>query len=349
VRRYPLITLTAVSLALVAGRALAFAPSTHDSISRNACREAGLPTQFCDRVGLEAYGVDGDEWDDLAAHAQSKTGRPLCQSANAVVARLAALGLEYRAAFAALAATSENHWYEWYTQAAKAARAVGRALHTLQDNRAHQGMSNPQHAWFSLGDQCDELASPDDDLVALARARVDTASVLRQVAGEAEKAGVVQLLGHYSCERSDGPDAADPAEQRCTTPATVGPVDACHFLAESKRWDGVDRRWNDSTTETGFLEAFLGGTVWDMCAVSNFAAAARPAVDVLAGPPTCTGISFLCFGKVDDVGASEPDAVEAGGCGVAGPRGQPAIPSLLIVAGVLLALASRRRRARAIS
>ncbi len=336
--RLPRVTACVIAATVCAGSAFpahAFMADQHRSITTSLCQKAGLPQQFCERVGIEAANVDGDEWDDLVAHAQGQPGTSMCASASAVLARLASLGDEHRAALAALAATPSDEWYDYYKHAASAARALGRALHTLQDNRAHQGMWNPQHAWFSLGEVCHELTSPDSNVAALETARDDTAGVLHQVATEIKSAGVSELLGMYSCQQSTQSygDSGSVGDQACAGTSSPTPWDACEFLEEAGAWDGIDRRWNDSAVDSGGIEAFFGGTVWDMCEVSNLPVKQRPAVDVSEGPPTCTKMSVLCFGEVSEHVELAPPNLE-GGCSVGGHA-----DGALLLAGALLLLA----------
>jgi len=335
-------------LAIVCGgatHAQAFLASTHRSITVSLCLKTGLSQRFCDRVAIEAGNVDGEEWDDPAAHAQASSKLSLCQSANAVIARLAALRVELRGALASIAATPAKRWYDYYGQAARVATAAGRALHTLQDNRAHQGMGNPQHAWFSLGEACHTLTSPDSSQPALEAARGDTTTALRQLVAEITQAGVQQILASYSCDRAadNVPESGAGGEYPCAGVSSPTPWGACDFLAESKRWDGIDRRWNDSVTQPGFLEAFLGGTLRDMCQVKNLAHPPAAPVNIAGGPPKCVGMTIVCLGKVDDGG--EAAAPVDAGCSFGGRAGsRVALLALaFLVAGLLLA---RRRAAR---
>src|SRR5262245_46459410 len=66
----------AVIVTIVTAPATAFAldQSVHQTISHDACTAAGLPQDFCERVGTEAYNVDSYEWSRPEAHAQIGAG-----------------------------------------------------------------------------------------------------------------------------------------------------------------------------------------------------------------------------------------------------------------------------------
>jgi hypothetical protein len=344
-----LLTLAVLAGVLAAGPApaLAFSQSTHRTTTYRLCVEAGLPDSFCDRVGLEAANVDGSEWDDAAAHGQMVVGWSTCQSADAVVARLVRLHDSFRTTIDTLAATPPGRWYKYGDLSATIARELGRALHTLQDNRAHQGMPNPEHAWFSLGDQCGgPLRSPDSDAAALEEARRVTRNVLGQMAAVVRSAGVERVLAEYSCEPQSSESGGTAA---CGSNASPLPWDACGFLAEAEHWDGVDRRWNIAATEPSFLEAFLNGLAVELCADPEIDAPPLADVDVSRGTPSCPAIHVLCLGHadgqelaVDDSAAPAADT----GCsvaGVAGSDGGVALFALLLMAGALSSNRSRRR------
>jgi len=331
--------LVVIGLLVCATRpSFAFSAAVHEETTKTLCGEAGLPTQFCDRVAIEAASVDGLEWDDLAAHAQLAEGLPLCESANAVITRLVALRDEFRASLAKLAGTPPRRWYEYEGLAARVATAVGRGLHTLQDNHAHLGVSNPEHAWFSLGDECGGAwRSPDDDPAALADARRVTTAALRQVEAEIAQAGVRILLNQYSCKESRAESGS--GTPACAPTSSPTPWAVCRYLAEAERWDGIDRRWDITATETGFLEAFLGGARWDMCETTVLYAPPRPTVDISHGAPTCPAIHLLCLGHADEAGTAAGATVpaEVAGCRVARHGDAPAWLALLALAGLPLA------------
>src|SRR5262245_9017202 len=66
--------------------------SAHQAISHDACIAAGLPQDFCERVGTEAYNVDSYEWSKPEAHAQIADGDIACTWANAALDRERQLG-----------------------------------------------------------------------------------------------------------------------------------------------------------------------------------------------------------------------------------------------------------------
>src|SRR5205823_6276616 len=130
------------------GSAYALKPGAHADLATKSCTAAGLPHDFCARVATEDYDTDSHEWTDLSAHAQIDDGMTACDAADAAAARAWGLGRDLRTLL--------------QTDAGAAATALGRALHTIQDDCAHHGMPNPQHAWFSLEDFCEGTAlSPD--------------------------------------------------------------------------------------------------------------------------------------------------------------------------------------------
>src|SRR5262249_9205434 len=160
-------SLCLLSLVLASGPAWALKQSEHSKITMAACANAGLPDEFCERVADEVYDVDAFEWNDLSAHAQIDSGQTACDAANAARERLRVLGGDIRGLLSQLdwSSTAPTH----------VAVALGRSLHTLQDNCAHHGMPNPQHAWWSLSDQCRSTSlSPDITPSAIACARVET-------------------------------------------------------------------------------------------------------------------------------------------------------------------------------
>src|SRR5256885_12817527 len=126
----------------------ALVQSKHHSVTSTGCTQAGLPARFCQEVAVEAYNTDAFEFEDLAAHAQIPVGSTACDAADRSLMRLGALGRELRGGLGELRRSGSG------AAATAVARALGRSLHTVQDNCAHHGMPNPQHAWFSLSDSC---------------------------------------------------------------------------------------------------------------------------------------------------------------------------------------------------
>jgi hypothetical protein len=165
------------ALLVASGTAHALKPGTHADVAKASCKAAGLPTSFCTRIATEDYDTDEREWDDLRAHAQIDDGETACTAADRAAERLRGLGHDLRAALALAARTHSE------ADVGVVGSLVGRALHTVQDNCAHHGMPNPQHAWLSLDDFCDNTStSPDVQDDAIACARTESDAVMRVVA-----------------------------------------------------------------------------------------------------------------------------------------------------------------------
>ena len=345
--RHPAVLAIAV-IAAAAGPAHALKPADHASITYAACVATGLPRDFCTRTATEDYNTDAREWDDLAAHAQIDGDQTACAGADAAAARVYQLGGALRSALAAV------HTAGGDANVAATASALGRALHTLQDNCAHHGMPNPQHAWFSLSDFCDgtEL-SPDIQDDALACARTETAAAMAIAAQLIRGAGsnVVGWLDARSCppSPSSGHNSTTPPSV-CQSRFLPGPIDGCSFLGEAHAWDGIDRTWKNPVVITalrGGLQAGATGAAapgptcrgGDETVLSP--AVSQPIVDVSAGPASCVRASVFCLGKADDTdspfaGEAAP-TTDAGGC--AATTGRSSVLGLALVAAAL-----RRRR-----
>jgi MYXO-CTERM domain-containing protein len=294
-------------------------------VTSAACTSAGLPAAFCDRAAVESYNVDADEWDDMAAHAQMALQNARCDGANATVARMYGLGQDLRLALDGGDATG-------------AARALGRGLHTIQDNCAHKGVPNPEHAWFSLEDSCDGTRlTPDKAPDALPCAQADTAASLASFLDELDLLGVA---------------AADLAGAESARTRKYGWMDGCNFLGEADTWDGRDSRW-----ERDVVGAALQGDLWrglagdaatgDICDGDPEAitAPSAPDVDVSDGTHSCLKVHLYCLGKADiepwaDDSVAPP--TESSGCSVARTDGGPGVLALVLAA----ALAGARRRRR---
>jgi MYXO-CTERM domain-containing protein len=320
------------------GPAFALKQSEHAKITTASCTHAGLPEEFCERVSDEVYYVDAYEWNDLAAHAQIDDGQTACTAANASRERLRVLGGDIRGLLP-YASTSD-------VAATGVAVALGRSLHTLQDNCAHHGIPNPQHAWWSLSDQCHGTSvSPDITPSGIVCARVETDYAFAVFRSAADEAGV-------------GNDVLSSVSSGATHWPSRG--DVCHFMKTlSQQWDGTDRRWENATVVPA-LRAQLAhamttddSSTGDVCSGGErVVAAAQPGghVDTSRGMSVCFSVSAYCIGKADDVDepppweTEEPAQSQAAGCAVAGPSAGGFIPLLL-----LLGLFARRRSASAAS
>jgi hypothetical protein len=305
---------------LASPRALALQPASHRKLAERACANVGLPDAFCRRMGQQVFETDNQEWKNLAAHAQRELGQDRCSGADAAIARVEQLARE------AVAKTRAAD-YE------AGAVALGRAIHTLQDECAHHGMTNEEHAYYSLTQTCTELdVSPDTQPEALACAEARTrkafAAVARALAGTRWD-GVERI-----CLDFDDRDS-------CQLAALPTPVMACHFLAQHADWDGEDSRWNGELVGPALVAAFAAGLV-DEPATRSLCAGDPTRIDPPAPRTTvteldagCRLIDITCLGKVDEDSAA--DDPPAAGC--SSSRGSPAV--LVLVA---LAVVSWRRR-----
>ncbi len=331
-----------------AGSAHALKPGMHADLAKQTCIEAGLPSAFCTRIATENYNTDSREWDDLAAHAQIADGDTACGAADRSAQRMWALGADLREQLAKVRerATLDN--------VGLAASAVGRALHTIQDNCAHHGMPNPQHAWFSLSDFChDTELSPDIQSDAVSCSRTETEAIIELVASAVHASSTAPSLGTKSCPPAAGGrnNQEQPICQRRILP---GPIDACRFLGSAKEWDGIDRTWANDVVAGALHQAFAAGlagepTPASVCGGDESvisSAVSQPLLDVSGGTPSCTKAKLLCLGKADDAdnpffdhdhdGPTADD--EAGGCSTGGGGAG----GLVWIACLLFA---RRRRA----
>ena len=317
----------------------ALKPAMHADITAKACLDAGLPKAFCTRIATENYNTDAREWDDLRAHAQIDDDETACDAADRAALRVFELGSELRGSLAEVASrVSED-------AVGRAAAAVGRSLHTIQDNCAHHGMPNPQHAWYSLGDFCDGTdTSPDVQPEAVACARAETKAAMALIAAEVRRAGVATKLAGYSCPENH--DSDNHQTSVCQSRFLPAPWDACEFLGEAKLWDGIDRTWTNAPVVSALRAQFAAGLGAQRARGSICGGDARvlgtpastPIVDA-AGAPSCNRVHLLCLGSADaddNPFASEPEPEDSAGC--ATHRGDL---SVLVIA---LALALRRRR-----
>ena len=314
--------LVGLCLCLAVSTAHALTEKEHGEVTMAACTAAGLPQAFCDRAAAEAFNVDRQEFDDLVTHAQLAVAQTPCDGANAVVAREHGLGSE---AAAALTSGSVD----------EVARALGRGLHTLHDNCAHHGVSNPEHAWFSLSDECQGTAlSPDKAPGAMSCAREETDQALAGFVGEVEAAGLT---------------IADLASATAIRRREAKWWDKCTFLSEADDWDGRDVGWDRDRMRAPLRAGFLGGlrgeeSPGDVCGGDPAAIAAsnlQPDVDVSNGTPSCWKIHLYCLGRADAIeAASDAEPAPSAGCAVA----RAATGGLWLAALALGLLVWRRRR-----
>lgn len=321
--------------------ASALSQSKHRDLSVSACWKHGLPSEFCEAVGTAAYNVDHHEWGTLAAHAQQEEGQSKCQAVSSTLGRIRSLAQELRAVSAASAEYDP-----------KLAVALGRLLHTLQDNCAHSGMPNPQHAWLSLSDSCsDSEVSPDAQPEAFACAAGETA-----LAFEAFASVIVVPQPPVDPDHVGGPS---PYPQYWPSRS-----DVCGFLVSAPTWDGVDRRWNNEIVVPLLREQLYTSLVVDPalpasnpCASGDAALepVSEPAASDTSHPPEwCTRLDLYCAGKTDSVDEAPPwesDAAPSSQDGSSGGKGCSLSPGAgsargsalaILIAG--MALLVRRRR-----
>lgn len=329
---------------LASSSAFALEQAKHRAISRDACSAVGLPEDFCERVGVEAYDVDAYEWNDLSAHAQVdvELGQTACEAANLAADRVHGLAQDLRDGLFARARG------EAWADGSFLATQLGRALHTVQDDCAHEGLINPHHAWLSLSDSCSGTSvSPDVQPEALACARRESAAVLAAFRATVDEAGI-------------DPGSLDDDTARGWThwPARG---DVCAFLAGANDWDGNDTRWNAAVVVPALRAQFTAGVggwaaTGDVCGGDPDALAPRAiaaAVDTSRGQSRCLKIKLYCLGKADaadeappwvdpaDEAAAAVPAPTSGGCATAG--GDASAVGLVLIG---LALGAMRRRAR---
>ncbi|HUS27322.1 MAG TPA: hypothetical protein VMZ53_02405 [Kofleriaceae bacterium] len=314
-RIWPLV----LPIVLAATQAWALEPAKHRSLAEKSCADVGLPDAYCRRMGKEVYQTDYREWTDLHAHAQRELGEDRCTAADAAQSRVDRLAREAVAKTRALD-------YE------AGAVALGRAIHTIQDECAHHGMTNQEHAYYSLTQTCEHAdVSPDvqPEAIACAQSRTRDAFVAVAAALQGQRWDYVDNI----C-RDFG---ADSERDSCASATLPSPAMACDFLAEHDDWDGDDSRWNDRVGPA-LLAAFQGGLRGDaapapLCGTNDKALdPASPRAYVSNREAGCTLIDVTCLGKVDDPGTS--DDTQSGGCSTGGT------PSSLL----LLALLGLRRR-----
>jgi hypothetical protein len=321
--------LKTIAFLLVATPAFALNQSVHYQIAYDSCVAHGGPAGFCEEVAKADHNVDDYEFNIMAAHSQMEDGQTACDGANAAIWRVFWFGQQIRHTIEAIV-------YE--PTAAKSttlANYVGRALHGVQDNCAHSGMPNPQHAWKSLDDVCHGThESPDLVPEAAVCARQETDAVMQAVFDTlsdwgAEKAVLDNLTEHHNHLTNYG--------------------DACHYLGSANDWDGVDRRWDNSIVIPYMRNEIVSAITSDdaqhgwVCnsAPDGLLVSYDDDVDTSGGANSCVLIHAFCLGKADEVDAAAPAASTAGGCDVS-PTGGFGWPFMMGLFAVALFLRSRR-------
>jgi hypothetical protein len=313
------IWLVVLPLLLATTPAWALKPAAHRNLAEQACEANRLPQAFCDRMGKQVYETDYLEWTDLSAHAQRELGQDRCEAADAAASRVEMLAR-------AMVEHAARNDYD------SAAIDLGRAMHTLQDECAHHGMTNEEHAFYSLEDTCgDGNLSPDTqpDALACAQARTDRMMAAAAAAlQDTSWSGVEEL-----CESPFG---------GCALASLPSPFQACDFLSMHYDWDGADSRWNGDIVGPALEDAFARGLRGDP--VSASVCDAPDAIDPVSPRALTTNLDagclltdVLCLGKADGGSDAQPPAVpeSGGGCAAGGS------PSLLVA---LLVLRRRKKR-----
>ncbi|HWE29380.1 MAG TPA: MYXO-CTERM sorting domain-containing protein [Polyangia bacterium] len=330
-----------------ASTAHALNQSKHHDITVASCTHAGLPSAFCERVGVEVYNVDAHEFNDLSAHSQIPEGSTACDAANASLSRVFWLGGQVRSALIAVGNSPSS------TGVDTVAQHLGRALHTVQDNCAHSGMPNPQHAWHSLSDACrGTTESPDVSPAAFVCAANETDAIFSAFIDVLHDGGA----DFATLAAADGDDDEH-------WPAYA---DVCAFLGSAGQWTGEDRRWDMSVVRPALSDRLVRGlygadssqfayvcTGSDDGVVPAYSDADR---DTSGGAQSCVKIHAFCLDKADGVAAdADPppyetasdtsaapapatDASVHGGCSMSGgaPSSEAAAPLALLIVALLL-------------
>ncbi|HEY5936641.1 MAG TPA: hypothetical protein VIU61_18460 [Kofleriaceae bacterium] len=329
---------TVVGLLGTSGSAWALSQSDHAAITERSCSVAGFEHDFCERVSDEVYNTDYHEFLNLAAHAQPDVGDSACTAAGKSMQRLLDLGREMRVALREVKAQPGNH-----DLSAKLAKSVGRALHTIEDNCAHNGMPNPQHAWHSLSDTCSGTHdSPDSQAEALSCA-------------EREAGAIFSALRQASSELGVDTSVMVPYETRRRWPPRG---EVCAFLREAPLWDGQDRRWNNAVVVPAFRNQLASAITSDSAGLDNICANGETleradkfaSVNTSGGQELCFKLQAYCVGKADGEEEAPPwetdgegeDEVEtaSGGC----DAGNGAAGWFVLLLGAIAFGVTRRRR-----
>ncbi|MCU1278294.1 MAG: hypothetical protein JWM53_1840 [bacterium] len=345
----------ALGALLTASTAHALNQSKHFDVTVQSCSAAGLPKAFCQRVGTEVYNVDANEFNDLSAHSQVPSGSTACDAANASLWRVFWLGGQLRGAVVAAGYSPSKAKHDTVAQ------HLGRALHTVQDNCAHSGMPNPQHAWHSLSDVCrGTVESPDVQPAAFSCARSETDAVFSAFIDVLhDNGGSFAQLANVTTDN----DKHWPAYG-----------DVCDFLGSAGDWSGSDNRWDNRVVRpaitSNLVSALFGADSSQFARVCTGAGDgvvpqySDGTFDTSGGGQSCVKIHAFCLGKADGAATSEPPPYETdvqsetptdapaatsadvtGGCAVGGD--QP-LSGAALLAGALLLLAMRTLRRRAL-
>jgi hypothetical protein len=344
----PLILASLVS----ASTAHALNQSKHYDVTVQSCAAAGLPKAFCQRVGVEVYNVDANEFNDLSAHSQVPVGSTACDAANMSLWRVFWFGQQLRAVTisAGYSASQAKH--------NEMAQHLGRALHTVQDNCAHSGMPNPQHAWHSLSDTCrGTTESPDVQTPAFSCARGETDAVF---------AAFIDVLHDNGGSFAQLNNITGEDDKHWP-----GYGDVCDFLGSAGDWGGDDGRWDNHVMRPALTSRLVGAL--EGASTAQFARVCTGAGDGVVplysdaerdtsgGAQSCLKIHAFCLGKADagEVPQAPPWETDAttqtettpaamsagvtGGCDVGGGGDAPISAGALFGCALALLVARRRR------
>jgi hypothetical protein len=339
--------LVAAALLTASASAHALNQSKHYDVTLASCTHAGLPRAFCERVAVEVYNVDANEFNDLSAHSQVPAGSTACDAANDSLWRVFWLGGQVRASVIAVGNDGSRR------SADAVAQNLGRALHTLQDDCAHSGMPNPQHAWHSLSDVCrGTTESPDVNPAAFACASNETDAVFSAFIDVLHDGGAdFASFGNIETDN----DKHWPAY-----------TDVCDFLGSAGDWQGSDGRWDLRVVRPALTDRLVRGMYGADSSQFQFVCTSGsdnvvPQYsydnrDTSGGAQSCLKIHAFCLGKADGVAADaeappyETDATTTadptpaptagvhGGCSMNGdaPASSAAAPLGLLIAAFLL-------------
>jgi hypothetical protein len=294
--RLSLLTLTLVAFGVGAGcsaapsedgdtaqtAAASLETKDHGKITRTACLARKLPDAFCARLEQEAFDVDHNEWTDLSAHSQTEHGQSMCDAAAATQKRLHDLGAEVRAIL------KSDHDSPSPSTANNLAHALGRALHTIQDNCAHSGMTNEQHAWLDDREICIVAGeNPDLKPEAMQCAREESAAVMDAF----QKALVASKMEPGALSTATEITKENPSRDQ-----------ACSFIRGWDKWDGVDGRWDNELTRHEFRQILTTAfsreaKTKDLCAEGASIASPTQNPKVEVTDPWCPGLSIFCIGE----------------------------------------------------
>jgi hypothetical protein len=329
--------LAAAVVAATAGPSWALAPGKHRAILEAACSEAGLPYELCRRAGRADYETDYREWNSLAAHAQRERGQDRCPAADAAQARLDQLGRS----IVESAAVAD---YE------RVADDLGRAIHTLQDECAHHGMTNPEHAFYSMKQTCSSGEhSPDVQPEAIACATSRTREAMWFVADALAGGNRAAMDSVCSIGLGGGGEGGD-QDTTCATAVLPTPSMGCRFLAEHKNWDGVDSTWNGGIVGSELFDAFVAGLTGvpastTVCRGDDHAIdPVSPRPDVTDREVGCLLTDIGCLGRADDPGEDGEPHDDGDDVGCQGGRGVGGLVVLVLLVGLIRSGALGRGR-----